>query len=427
MNFSYQKIRSATFQLLLLVCMSMFANTVFAQHTDYVDSSQTHVLAVSGKTYAVPDVKQRSWTKAGNKLFTFQLGLVPILDYNLNIQDNDSKQQVGEQESRFDIRSARVMGRGKINFKRPWNYMISLEYRGLDRGDDVKPFGITDLKFVIPLSKHSELVVGKIKETFSYEMVGDAANLPHMERLLSPFFNSRNNGIIYRHFLLNDRMTISGGVFKKWPDNHKSFSGSGTTYSARITGLPNWQNNGKQFMHMALAFRYVEAENGVIRLKGKNQSNISSNYVDTKDFSASHQINLGVEQLWSLENFSVLFEMVHNWTKTPTGIEQFGGYYVTSSYIFGGEQRPYDKKAAYARRVMPQSKSGAFEPWIRFGRVDLDTRKIHGGINNVYTVGLNWWASQYWKAGLSWGVGNLYKNDIVGVTNTLQCRLQWVL
>ena len=39
------------------------------------------------------------------------------------------------------------------------------------------------------------LTLGKIKEPFVYEMVGDAANLPHHERLMSPFFRSRNDGV----------------------------------------------------------------------------------------------------------------------------------------------------------------------------------------------------------------------------------------
>ena len=410
--------------LMFFVSVQYFAH---AQHTDYVDSSQTQILADTGKSYLIPDVKSRRWAKTGNRFFTFQLGFVPILDYNLNLQDNDSKTQVGEQESRFDIRSLRVMGRGKINFKRPWSYLISVEYRGLDRTEDMNPFGLTDFKIVVPLSKHSELAFGKIKETFAYEMVGDAANLPPMERLLNPFFNSRSNGIVYRHFFANDRLTFSGGWFNKWPGNGKSLSESANTFTARVTGLPKWEQNGKQFMHSAIAFRYVEAENGVIRLKGKNESNVSTNYVDTKDFAASHQMNLGIEQLWSLENFSVLFEYIHNWTATPTGTEQFRGYYATFSYILSGEQRPYDKKAAYARRVKPDGKSGAFELWTRFGRVNLNSHEILGGINNRYTSGLNWWATQYWKAGISYGISNLFKDDLVGITNTIQFRIQWVL
>jgi phosphate-selective porin len=154
---------------------------------------------------------------------------------------------------------------------------------------------------------------------------------------------------------------------------------------------------------------------------------VSTNYVDTKAFSGSHQWNLGIEQLWSLENFSVLLEYIHNWSKTPGGTEQFNGYYVTGSYILSGEARPYDNRAAYARRVKPDSKSGAWELWLRLGKVDLDSRNIVGGTNVRYTLGLNWWATQHWKLGMSYGISNLYKNNLVGVTNSFQWRLQWVL
>ncbi|MCU0404896.1 MAG: porin [Chitinophagaceae bacterium] len=413
--------------LLLIVFKFSVWSNCFGQHTDYVDSSQTQVLADTGKNYWLPDVKSRRWSKTSNKLFSAQLGLVPILDYNINIQDNTSEQQVGKQDSRFDIRSARMMVRGKINFKRAWSYLLSVEYKGLDRTEDMPAFGFTDIKLVIPVSKNSELWVGQIKETFSYEMVGDAANLPHQERLLNPFFVSRNNGIQYRQFLLNNRMTISGGWYNKWPFNGRSFAESPNTFTARITGLPKWEKNGKQFMHTGIAVRYAEADNNTLRLKGKNESNVSTNYVDTKNFEGTHQWNLGIEQLWSLENFSVLMEYVHNWSKATTGTEQFRGYYITSSYIISGEQRPYDMKAAYARRVKPDNKSGAWEVWFRIGRVNLDSRNIKGGINSRGTLGLNWWASQSWKLGFNYGISNLLKDESIGITNSFQWRIQWIL
>jgi len=410
-----------------LVCLAAMASDARAQHTDYVDSSQTQVLADTGKTYLLPDVKGGRWNRTSNKLFSFQLGLVPILDYNLNIQDGDSKKQVGEQDSRFDIRSARIMGRGKINFKRPWSYLISMEYRGLDRTEDMKAFGFTDLKLVVPTGKHSEVWVGYIKESFCYEMVGDAANLPHQERLLNPFFRSRNAGIQWRKFMLQDRMTVSAGWFNPWIADGRSLGDAPNTFTARLTGLPRISQDGKQYMHMAASLRYVEADNGQLRLKGKNESNVSSNYVDTRSFTGDHQWNLGIEQLWSLENFSVLLEYIHNWSITPNGTEQFNGYYVTSSYIISGEARPYDKRAAYARRVKPDGKNGALELWMRVGRVDLDSRNISGGINNRYTMGINWWATQRWKLGMNYGISNLDKDDLIGVTNSFQWRIQWVL
>lgn len=122
-----------------------------------------------------------------------------------------------------------------------------------------------------------------------------------------------------------------------------------------------------------------------------------------------------------------MLELVHNWTKTATTTEQFKGYYVTTSYILSGEQRPYDKRAAYARRVKPDGNGGAWELWCRIGRVNLNSRNIEGGINNRYTAGLNWWATQYWKVGLNYGVSNLLKDNTVGITHSLQWRIQWIL
>lgn len=417
--------KNTTFKILLLVGMSLvFCEEIVAQHTDLVDESQTQILVdtTNNKTH-----RFMKWSRSRNKWFTTKLGFAPILDYNANFQDDDSKNQVGPQESRFDIRSARVMLSGKINFKNPWKYLISVEYKGFDRNEDDPKFGITDFKFVVPLSANSDVTFGKVKETFVYEMVGDAANLPHFERLLNPFFNSRNIGVIYHHFFMNNRLTASGGVYKDWFSSDKSFSKSNTTFTARVTGLPKWQNDGKQFMHMGIGVRYVDAQDEIIQLKGKNESNISSNYVDTGALNASHQFNLSIEQLWSLDNFSVLMEYVHNWTATTDfGTEQFSGYYVTGSYVLSGEQRPYDQRAAYARRIKPTGNSGAWEVFARVGQNDLETKNVHGGINHRYDLGLNWWATQYWKAGMIYGISNLERDNVTGITNSIQFRVQWI-
>jgi len=67
-----------------------------AQNMDDVDSSQTQLLADSSKQYLIPDLhrKHLRWTNDGNKLFTYQIGFAPILDYTVFVQDEDSKKQV---------------------------------------------------------------------------------------------------------------------------------------------------------------------------------------------------------------------------------------------------------------------------------------------------------------------------------------------
>ncbi|MDZ7615232.1 MAG: hypothetical protein U5K51_17165 [Flavobacteriaceae bacterium] len=116
--------------------------------------------------------------------------------------------------------------------------------------------------------------------------------------------NPETDGITYKHFFFNDRMTVTGGWFNEWLSNDLNFSESADHFTGRITGLAKYYNEGKQFIHMGLGVRYTEAEKGQLRLRGKNESNISSNYVDTGLFDANDLINLSVEQLWSLDNFS---------------------------------------------------------------------------------------------------------------------------
>ncbi len=405
-----------------------FTNNANAQFTDLVDESQKQVLPDSSKTYFIPDASEKKmrWSKRDFKFMTLKLGFAPIIDYNWVIQNDESVGQVGDQESRFDIRSARVMFKGKLNFKNPWSYLIGVEYRGEDRPEGQDPFGFTDFRVVIPAGKQAEVSVGKIKETFIYEYVGDAANLPHFERWLNPFAVTRNIGVTYKHFFLDDRMTVTGGWFNGWLTNDLNFSESANTFTGRITALPKWYNDGKQFIHMGLGLRYTEAVDGMVRLKGKNESSISSNYVDTGDFPADDLINLSVEQLWSLDNFSFLLEYVHSWVDTPEGYEQFKGYYLTTSYVISGDTRPYDKRSAYARRVMPDGKYGALEVVGRIGKINLDSGDINGGINDRIDLGLNWWATQYWKAGIIWGLGHLERFDTMGVTNNIQMRIQWI-
>ena len=105
-----------------------------AQNMDDVDSSQNQLLADSSKKYLIPDLhrKHMRWTSGGNKLFTYQIGFAPILDYTVFVQDEDSKKQVSKQKNQGDIRSARVSIRGNINFKKPWRYFFSVGYNGLD-------------------------------------------------------------------------------------------------------------------------------------------------------------------------------------------------------------------------------------------------------------------------------------------------------
>ena len=66
--------------------------------------------------------------------------------------------------------------------------------------------GFTNLDFSASAGNLGVLTVGKTKEPFIYEMVGDSAFLPQMERILNPFFVSRDVGVLLSNSVDGKRM-----------------------------------------------------------------------------------------------------------------------------------------------------------------------------------------------------------------------------
>jgi phosphate-selective porin OprO and OprP len=382
------------------------------------------------KPFFVPDVPQSLVDQAQIKerWLTLKVGVVTLADYTAFHQDANSLAQVGPQKDQWEARAARLMLRGTIGKDYKISYLVAGEYKGFE-SDPETLWSLTDVAFTFPLGgPATKLTVGKTKETFSYEMVGDAANLPHQERVLSPFFVSRNVGAKVTHvFGADQRMTLSGGVFNDWWVSGDSLSSSGTDVSARLTGLVWDQRDGKSFLHLGVSGRYAGADNNTMRYKGRPESNVSDPYVDTGNLPGDHAWHWGLEALWNEGPFSVLGEYNRAWVDSPaSGNPEFSGYYITASWILTGETRPYDRTVGYARRVMPEGRWGAPELVARFSHVDLDDGIVQGGNFDKTYLGLNWWATRRWKVGVGWGHTWLDRFGKTGETDSFQVRFQWI-
>ena len=348
------------------------------------------------------------------------------MDYTDFGQDDESIQQVGVQDDAWQARSIRAMVRGHFDLWRKWNYVISYEYKGFDKDSDAN-WSSTDISLSTDIAHLGQLSIGKLKEPFVYEMVGDAANLPHTERWLNPFFVSRNTGIRLSNTMPGQRGTWTVGVYNNWLSTDKSFSNAGLDVAGRMTWLPVWREEGKEYLHLGMALRYYSGADGVLRFKGKPASNVADNYVDTGNLDGSHAWNLGLEALYARHNWSLLTEYVHSEASLRARPNAtFEGWYLTGSWILSGEARPYDRKVAYARRVQPHGHWGAFELVGRAGRVDLDDAGVDGGNMDGWWAGVNWWATRRWKASVTYGDIGLEQAGVNGNTRTWLYRLQWI-
>jgi phosphate-selective porin len=360
--------------------------------------------------------------------FSVKLGLVIMpADYTTFDQDADSKAQVGNQRDEFEARSLRLMARGHFELLRKWNYVFSYEYKGFDQSSTAD-WNATDIKVATELGPRlGTLAIGKIKEPHVYEMVGDAANLPHHERLLSPFFVSRNVGVQLSNSVLDGRATWAMGAYNDWLLKDTSFSDAGNDFAARVTALPLWSADGTTYLHVAASTRYYGAARDELRYKGKPASNVADDFVDTGRIAGDHAWHTGLEALWNVGGYSLLAEYVRADLSTRDGSDPtLDGYYVTAAWVLTGEHRPYDRKAGYARRVLPSGRWGAVELIGRIGRVDLDDGTVRGGTMDGWWAGVNWWGSGRFKTSIGYGNIDLDRFGVIGNTKTLLTRLQWI-
>lgn len=385
----------------------------------------------AGYKPAVPDVSEAALarTAVDTRWLTIRFGFAPILDYTSLSQDAASIDQVGVQDDAFQVRSGRIMVRGNLfnTGARPWRYLVSFEYKGLDSNPE-QTWNMTDVAVTIPLGAAiGDLTLGKVKEPFVYEMVGDAANLPFLERLLNPFFASRNVGARLDRTAFGRRTTWSLGVFNDGFTAGVPLAQSGTQVSARVTGLPWITADGRRYLHVGTGWRHSGDDAGSVRLKGRPESNVTDNYVDTGNIPASHSTTVSLESLLNVGPASVTAEYAQAHVPSPAkGDPSFSGWYVAASYVLTGEARPYDRRVGYARRVLPARRWGAVEVFARLGKVDLATPMVDGGYLTKWFTGVNWWASRRWRVSAGYGRARLDRFGTTGYTNQVLTRLQWI-
>jgi len=390
------------------------------------DEGEPHEIKPEPVRYVLPDLAP-DVTTINTKAFSLRFGFVPLVDYTFNGQDDESRAQLGPQESVGDLRSGRFTFSGAFKFKKRWTYLVSVDINEKPTATSPAAFNVIDYNLTIPLWKKARITIGKQKEPFVYEMVGDAAYLPQQERILSPFFVSREVGIKYSDNFLNDRMSVSVGIYNTWEVRKVKFSEGGTQVAGRLTGLVLTTRDGREYLHVGGAYRYYGDDSGFVRFRGRNESNVNDNYVDTGNIKAKHANEMSLEALYSKGRYSVLTEYVHAWVNSAeTRNPGFNGFYVTGSWVLTGEHRPYDRKAAYSRRMVPKSRWGAVEAVARYSYLDLDDSLVRGGrLNKVY-FGMNWWASLQWKFGFGYGNSTLDRFNTVGHTKSLLLRAQWI-
>ncbi len=371
--------------------------------------------------YFFPDLRTGALIVDGKHLW-FKPIIAVVTDYTFFTQDDASLAQVGKQENTSDLRAARFGFNLRSKSKLKWVFTFTADYQEARTRDDAK-FQVYDLKLEVPVGP-VKVAIGKQKEPLSYEMVGLMPQLPQQERMLSPFFTTRNTGIQLSGQLAKDRMTWAAGAFNDWLETGEQLSSNATNWVARVTGLPFISEDNANFLHLGAGAKWVGNDTGTMRFSGRPSSNVADKYVDTKSFAADHASELSFEAIYSFRPFLLQGEYIKTWVEAPEkNNPAFSGTYLTASWVITGESRSYIRSLGYSSGIVPKGRFGAVEMVARYGYVNLTDESIEGGAMNHWYFGGNWWASKQWKVGLSYGNCNLDKYHITGNTKMVLCRL----
>lgn len=354
---------------------------------------------------------------------------------------------IGDLQDGFYLRRARVVADGTIyqvvEFKTEFDFE---NYNSITF--DESYVGVKDMPFF------DAIRIGQTHVPFGLEAYASSRWLSTLERspAFDAFYQEFAPGIFLNETFLDQRITMQQMLhridyFNQF--NGASFGDGRYAYTARISGLPIYEDDGRYLVHLGLAYQFRNGSspadfNGGTTLATKPNPQLttsteifrfrtrvdlrdavglqgdSARVVDTGNMIADNTQAINGEFLayagpasaqceYLVARVSNVFYPASN-KATAKGDLVFSGGYAQFGYLLTGENRGYDKRFGKHDRVVPNEPFfcvrdengdvayglGAWELVYRYGCVDLNDKTVLGGWYGEHTVGLNW----YWNSNI---------------------------
>ncbi len=258
---------------------------------------------------------------------------------------------------------------------------------------------------------------GHFKEPMSLEEITSDRFTTFTERALPvlAFSPARNSGIGVSNTAFEQRLTWGVGGFQDTDDFGEDFSeDSNYNVTARITGLPVWEEDGAQLVHVGYSYSHRFRDDETIDFDPRPEVNTSDAIVDTGDIVADGVNVFGVELATVLGPFSLQGEFLDALVDQESGGNRnFYGAYAAVSWFVTGEHRVYDPRIGAFGRTSPlhpfsisNGTWGALELAARYSNVHLNDGSIRGGIENNVTTAVNWYLLSNFRLMTDWVYAN---------------------
>lgn len=363
-----------------------------------------------------------------DEAFKLKLGGRLLNDWAYIDGDSDTE-SLARLDEDADFGSGTEMRQGRLflsgSLYEDLRFKVQYDFAGSDADFKDTWIGFANVPYV------GNVKVGHFKEPFSLENLTSRKYIRFMERgLQNAFVPGRNTGVMVNDSAMDGQMTWGAGFFRD-VDNAGFGFGEDETYNftARVTGLPYYADQGRQLLHLGLSYSHKWIDNDSVSFSSRPQAHLTSAFVDTGDIAADGVDLVSPEAAFVSGPFSVQGEYVSSLVDDEAGNDpHFMGYYLQGSYFLTGEHRPYSRSSGAFSRIKPKQNFalggegwGAFEVALRYSALDLEDEQVNGGELDTITAGLNWYLYPNLRMMLNYIYADL---DDVGETNIIQSRFQ---
>jgi phosphate-selective porin OprO and OprP len=392
------------------------------------DAAIDHTIDASEADGAQPRRQLVDWNEYEGPYFTLRLGSDFLYDYVAYSQDDDSKQQM-ELHPTGKMRDFRLLLKGRFPKLPRLSYTLGYMY---DAATESWRFRQTGLMFDVP-ELWGNIFLGRTKEGFSTNKLMVGLHGWGMERATAndAFLPILADGIKWTGTIPSGKLVYNLGWFNDTRSEDESFNRNDNQFAARAVWLPFAGSDEKRLLHLALQYRYGEADDGSVRFRSKPESFPAQTYaIDTGVFSAHHVDTIGVEAYYRPGPLMFGMEYFFNQVSSQAANDPFlHGGEIFAAYIITGETRPYNARGAFFTAVSPahpvfEGGPGAWELVLRYSYTDLDSEAIRGGKFWRITPTVNWHLSDNMRLEFVYGYGVLDRFGLEGGTQFFQTRLQ---
>ncbi|HUM00685.1 MAG TPA: porin [Thermoanaerobaculia bacterium] len=327
-----------------------------------------------------------------------------------------------------------ALRRARLSLNGDWTLVLPLQY-GIELGYTPNTFVLNEAWLRFPEVKFiGQTQGGQFQPPQGLDVINSSWAITFMEpaATLQALAPGTSAGIQIGQPVLSERATWRLGIFGNGlgGSDYGLVSKSYGSLIGRATWLPiqegtSGEGSVPRFLHVGLSANFLLAPSETLRYQSRPESYIAPYVIDTGNMSANSAMTFGGEAAFVNGPFSLQAEILHSWVNRTAGdTVDFGGYYVSASWILTGESRPYDPYNAKLTFVSPRKdfnwktkEWGAFELAGRYSFTNLTDKSVQGGRLNMLMGGLNWYLTRHirWYVNAGWGrvTGTAYVGNLV--------------